>query len=464
MKKYGILFITVCLLLCLIPSAGMFLAPTTQTSENRPMADAPSLLTAEGAFNTAVFKEFEAWFNDHMSLRNRLVSADAFVQTRVFRESSVSGVISGTDGWLYYSSTLPDYQGTALLSDRELARIAGNLNLVQTFLAGRGIAFAVTIPPNKNTLYGEHMPYYAAAPADTPHSAVRLAPYLEKQGVNYVNLFEAFSGAEESLYLRTDSHWNGAGAAQAYRLLSQAVGRTPADLSASAHTETLRGDLSRMLYSFYGPTEEDVSYAPAPQYAFDRENADVEDGWLAASCASGKGTLLMFRDSFANTLIPLFAGDFAASYYTKGEPNALEHFVVETSADCVILEKVERNIRSWLTAPPILSAPAASAPMDYTIAETASTLEAETPEEDVTYIALRGRIDSRRLTDTSEVIAAVGDGFYRAYLTEDDGYLLYLKKDTLPQGPLQIRVFVVNGEDVVQVLSQDVDMETAVQE
>lgn len=63
MKKYSILFIVVCLVLCMIPSVGMLFFPTTQTSENKAMAAAPQLLTEEGSLNQAFFSDFEKYFN-----------------------------------------------------------------------------------------------------------------------------------------------------------------------------------------------------------------------------------------------------------------------------------------------------------------------------------------------------------------------------------------------------------------
>ena len=45
MKDRSVFFVAACLLLCLIPSVGMLFFPTTKTSENKPMASAPELLT-----------------------------------------------------------------------------------------------------------------------------------------------------------------------------------------------------------------------------------------------------------------------------------------------------------------------------------------------------------------------------------------------------------------------------------
>ena len=154
MKNKSLIFIVVCMLLCLIPSVGMLFFPTTETTENKAMAVAPKLMTEEGRLNKAFFSDFERYFTEHIALRNPMVYADAMVQTKVFQESNVSGVIAGTDGWLYYSSTLDDYLGRQVLSNRELFNLAHNFCLVQDYAQEHGMEFALTIAPNKNPLRG----------------------------------------------------------------------------------------------------------------------------------------------------------------------------------------------------------------------------------------------------------------------------------------------------------------------
>ena len=93
MKIKSVVFITLCMALCLIPSVGMLFFPTTQTTENRPMAAAPQLITEEGELNKSFFSDFETYFTEHMALRNQMVYADAMVQTKVFQESTAGSII-----------------------------------------------------------------------------------------------------------------------------------------------------------------------------------------------------------------------------------------------------------------------------------------------------------------------------------------------------------------------------------
>ena len=58
MKKFYIVFIVCCLLVCAIPLAAMTVRPTTQSTENRTLSAFPSAVTRAGSLNLSFFKEF----------------------------------------------------------------------------------------------------------------------------------------------------------------------------------------------------------------------------------------------------------------------------------------------------------------------------------------------------------------------------------------------------------------------
>lgn len=460
MKKTLILFMVACLLLCLIPSVGMIFFPTTETSENKAMAPAPKLLTEEGGFNQKVFSDFETWFTERMALRNRMVYTDAVIQTSLFQESNVSGVIYGTDGWMYYTSTLSDYQGTDVMSERELFNLSHNFSVIQEYLDERDIPFVLTIAPNKNTLYGENMPYYKDFVVNPDHNAQLLAPELQKQGVTYMDLFEIFREQEEILYLRQDSHWNMKGACLAYNHLMDTL-ELPHETYDNVDPKILAnrdGDLNRMLYSFYGPMEEDYDYGLPGNWSYVGNADSVEDGWIVTENPRGTGTLLMFRDSFANTLIPFFSEQFQTAYYSKGEPNGMEKFVETYQPDCVVIQKVERNIANYLNNPPILTPPETELPDRRILAETQSAVQLENTMFDANYYAISGTVDPERMEAESAVAVSVDGKVYRAYHTGENGYVLYLKKDLFGEDSAKVRVYIVNEDHCVQAVAAELTL------
>lgn len=463
----AVAFVAVCLAVCMIPAFGMLACPTRATTENRPMAPVPALLDETGAYNMAFLQEVTDYVNDHMALRNELVYADALIQTKLFGTANVSGVVAGTDGWLYYTATLDDFLGRDVMSARELFGLARNFAIIDAYMEERGIAFVLAIPPNKNTLYGEHMPYYASGVVSTEHGAKLLGEYLARAQVSYVDLFALLEAQNEVLYQKRDSHWNTKGACLAYNALMDALG-LPHETYAGASpavVETASGDLNRMLYSFYGESEENFDYGLEGAYVVTNGAADVTAGWIITENGGGggEGTLLMFRDSFADTLIPFFSAEFAEAYYSKGEPNALESFVERYAPTAVVIEKVERNIANYLVNPPVLTPPRVELPNKVTVERDGATVGVENCAYDVNYVAVSGAVDAEYLGVSTEIVVSVDGVAYPAWHTGEDEFLLYVKKDVFgggaggAGGAADVRVFVLEGTTCTQVCMETLE-------
>lgn len=202
------------------------------------------------------------------------------------------------------------------------------------------------------------------------------------------------------------------------------------------------GDLGKMLYSFFGQPEETVSFRDLTgEYEFKSEAKETDAGWIVTENENGRGTLLMFRDSFANTLIPYFSNEFEAAYYTKGQPFALERYVNEYAPDYVIYEKVERNVADLITHPPIFTAPKAETPETISIYDKGGQAEIAVSENDPNYYRISGSIDARLLTDTAEIVVSVEDVMYRAFHVNENEFTLYLPKAMFTESSLQVDVF-----------------------
>lgn len=443
MKLKASLFVAACMLLLLVPSVGMLIHPTTETTENKRMAEFPEIVT-EGSVNTDFFQEFETYFNQHMAFRNRFLSWDARILHQGFQESNVSGVIAGAEDWLYYSSTLDDYQGKSRLSERQLGALAWNLSVVDDYLEQQGCEVLMMIAPNKNSLYGQYMPYYTqpAAPLEE-HNAVRLAPLLAEYEVHYSDLFSLLSQQKGILYQKKDSHWNDVGAMLVYDQSMNQLQKDHSVYPATGLVSHRDGDLNKMLFSFYGEEEMVPSFMVPVEYEVTTQDATVESGWMATANPEGEGTLLMFRDSFANTLIPLYSNVYAEAYYSKGQPHMLEMYLEKYHPDTVIIEKVERNIKDYLNAPPILSAPVAQSPDQFTLLlqKQSLNIQVEPLEYNPGYVAITGSIPKKVQSARGEYVIVIHDIPRKAYQLADGSFLLYLKADDVAETE-DIQVYV----------------------
>lgn len=454
MKKTGnIIYIVICLLICLLPFIGMTFAATNTTTENRTMAELPEFVE-NGKWNQEFLQELGAYFEDHFAFRPALVTADSLIQSKIFQVSNMDTVIVGTNGWLYYTSTLKDYLGEQTLSEKGIWNAAHNLSLMQQSVEARGADFLLTVAPNKNSLYGENMPYYDIKKISDVNNMALLEPQLEEWSIPYANLFTEFEREKEVLYLKRDSHWNGKGAVLAYDTMLDylKLDHETYETVTSIRTKEEYGDLNKMLYPLMMEPEWNYTYQKEPAYEYVTDTESVEDAWIQTKNVNGTGSLLMFRDSFGNTLLPLMADTFEDAYFAKSVPYNLEEYLNTCRPEYVIVEKVERNVDDFALEPPIMTGPLITLDKEIEMTETDVTLALQESEYDTAYWEIRGVVPDTLPLETKVYIQITQNeqtATYEAFTISDDttdyGYLLYVAKDNLASGDVQIDVLTDAG-------------------
>ena len=322
MKKTGnLIYIIICLLMCLLPFVCMIFAATNTTTENKKMAEMPSFVE-DGKWNKYYFQELGAYFDEHFAFRPALVTADSVIQSKVFGVSNMGTVLVGSDGWLYYTSTLNDYLGKPTLSEKGIWNAVHNISLMQQSVEERGGTFLFTVAPNKNSLYGENMPYYDSKKVSDVKNMNLLEPQLDEWSIPYADLFSEFQRETETMYLKRDSHWNQKGAVLAYDTMLDylKIDHETYETVESIRTKEEYGDLNKMIYPLYLYPEWNYSYQKEQSYEYVTDTKSVEDAWIQTKNDKGTGSLLMFRDSFGNTLLPLMADTFEDAYFAKSVP------------------------------------------------------------------------------------------------------------------------------------------------
>lgn len=470
MKKIAdVIYIVLCLSLCILPFAGMVVAPTETTTENREMARFPECKT-DGQWNYEFAQELGAYFNDHFAFRTQLVMADSVIQSKVFGVSNMDTVIVGEDGWLYYASTLPDYLGTNEMSERELFNAANNISLMKDAVESKGTQFLLTVAPNKNSLYGEYMPYYDSIKVGTDANIDKLEEKFQSMQIPYVDLFTTFSQQDEILYLKKDSHWNEKGAVLAYNALLDGLelGHETYETVENVRTKTEYGDLNKMIYPIAFEPEWNYHYNVDNGYAYVTDTESVEDAWIETVNEDGTESLLMFRDSFGNTLLPYMANTFGHAYFSKSVPYRIEEYMEEYSPSYVVVEKVERNISEFAKEPPIMTGPVVDMVVPEKLKETDTTVSFQSSEVNADYWEITGMITTDYIKEDTKVYVAVitdeGSVCYEAFTVTkegaDNGYKLYVLKENITVDDIQIAVMVHNEEvqKVASVAVEDISL------
>ncbi len=355
MRKLKTLYVVVLLAVCCLPLLLAPIAGDSASAEKRTLAAFPSLIK-DGAFNTAFSSELDDWITDHFAYRSQLITANNSLKAAVFATSDEKKVIVGEDDWLYFAETAADYLGQNRLEDGVLNRLAVSLDLIDEYVSGRGGTFVFAVAPNKNTIVPEHMPAYYRRTAE-PTNLDRLTDRLADKRY-FADLRGALRTAEEQVYHARDSHWNNLGARIGYNTILDTAGKAH-ETYADAVWEWRRswaGDLDAMIFPALGYRDRQAVFAVDWSYQYTSNFHSEEDVLITTRNEGADGSLLMFRDSFTNALLPFLAQNMESAKFSRAVPYSLDELEA-TAYDTVVIEIVERNLRNLLQSAPVMPAP-----------------------------------------------------------------------------------------------------------
>lgn len=457
----------------LFPFAGLLLSGTDAESESGEESTLPGLKSESGELNVDILSDFGEYFSENFAFRKGYVSANAKLYGTLFNASVTDQVLLGTDGWMYYTNTLNDYTTTHTATDRCINNCIHNLKLIQDYTEACGSTFLLTIAPNKNSIYDENMPYYYNA-GDGENTYSKLEKKIAEAGINYVNLYDAFENEDEVLYLKQDSHWNNKGAALAFQTIMDAAGLEHESYDDMAYDVIAdhTGDLAKMVYPLNYEPEENYYYQKDWSYNYVGEVETNMDNWIETTSPESDNVLLMYRDSFGESLLPFFADEFGSAYFSRLVPYNLNN-ITSYNPDYVIIERVERRISSFAESAAIMPVPEVefeSGTSGYTDSaawsnllktdETGGNLELDIGSVDIKtsgdYYRLDGIINANYMSDDSEIYVGfeTADGEITYYETfwisqsvdsevDDNGFSAYFLKSDIPDDVVSMKILVI---------------------
>lgn len=360
-KRNAIIYVVLFLILFLVPTVATGLFGYTldsSTYERRKTTEKPE-------FTWKTIREFpteyETYYNDVTPFHDKLIQANSLLNLYVFKESPLSNVIIGKDGWLFYNpdggdgDPVDDYRGENYYSEEYLAETAANLTAVKKQLNQRGMEFAVVVAPNKECIYGDS---YLTAEYRRENDVTRgdqMVTYLkENTDVTVVYPKDAILSAieeypKETFYYKTDTHWNQLGAYIGTKeLLKELNVNLPelSELDIQKHSG-MAGDLAGMLEMTEQMNYDNVYELNGYQktvnsYSIELDNLG-EEKLLYSAMQGDERKIMIVRDSFALSMAPYISGQFnecVLVYRGQYAPQVLK----EQKPDIVVLEVVERYI------------------------------------------------------------------------------------------------------------------------
>ena len=464
MKKGKLIYCILFFAICLCPSLGMLVTKQETSSENRQLSEFPSPKTEEGKINVEWLSQAGDYFQEHFAFRNELVTGNALLHGRLLETSTADGVIQGKNGWLYYKDSLNDYLGQDLLSDRSLFNIAHMLSMTQQALEEKGVNFLFTIAPNKNSLYGDNMPYYDKLKVSDQTNRENLESWLTTEKVAYADLYQALMEEDEVLYHARDSHWNNKGAALAADVLMDALGKDHDSYEGESYTvrRDYTGDLDTMLYPLASTADDEIYYDKETTYATVEEIQSNFDPRITTVNPVKEGSLVMYRDSFGNALLPYMADAYANAYFSRGIPYQLMD--VEThSADTVIIERAERFLPEMSQFPPVLTAKEISLTEDQELQGSDGAVDVKIKPQGMT-AQLSGRIKEGLLDTDSRIYLKVNGSVYEAFPMDvkvgenldDNGFCLYLPSELVAADGNDVEILIEKDNKIYNIYQNNI--------
>lgn len=316
-------------------------------SENRLPAPFPAFPRSPSAIG-AFPEKFRAYFEDHFGFRNILIRWQALAKVRWLGVSSTSQVILGKDGWLFYAieRSVESYRGTDPLTPEQLARWRQILEARRDWLARRNIRYLFTIGPDKHTIYPEYMPD-AINKVRRESRLDQLIAYLrEHSDIQVLDLRPALREAKRRYrtYYQTDTHWNDYGGFIAYQTIVQELAKSfpgmqplsESDFEISTREVQGMGEAA-MLGLDDVIREQDLLLRPLKPL----QKPTPDCGLTTDGKEPALPRLVMFRDSFANAVIPYLDHHFSRAVYVCDR--RLDPQIIEAEhPNVVIHEMVER--------------------------------------------------------------------------------------------------------------------------
>lgn len=302
-------------------------------------------------------------------------------------------VFIGKEDWLYlgeqYGETVSRVRYGTTVEDERIAGVIGHATESWSrWLNFNGVrVFRVLLGPDKGTIYPEFLPDWAQPAAQTSTDTL-LANV--KQGL-YVDTRPALRTAKsqfsESLYYKTDTHWNSLGAWVAFQAFEMDIARaepglrllSEKDVRVLEVNQRQGGDLAKFLRLKETLRDSEVVIDIISDRPIETKQYDFETGRLKRSGgnpqihsaqrpllvkseqALNQKRVLWLRDSFGTAMAPFMAATFSETlqlHYDAANPELFARLVNTFKPDYVFITVVERGARRkrFGSLPPLISA------------------------------------------------------------------------------------------------------------
>ena len=300
---------------------------------------------------------FESWLDDHFGARPQLIALNSLVRLAIGASGSPE-VVVGTDGWLFLNrnrEAMLRYRGIVTFSEQQLELWLEEYKKRSLWLEERGIKLVMVVIPEKQTVYGEHLPHGLNRLGPTPTDQL-LAQFSEEDVGKVIDLRPILNSmkAQGTLYDKTNSHWNDTGCYIAYRAMIEELQRecpkmhlVPSE-NLNINTMSMSRDLVRLL-GLQDVLSEDTRMLTVKHSAVTERHGErmQSTGIRTATRHKDAPAAFLLADSFVESyMIKYLQESFSRAIFTHHRSHLTldTKLIEEYKPDLVIYAVVERCI------------------------------------------------------------------------------------------------------------------------
>ena len=288
--------------------------------------------------------------------KEKMISMVNNFKYHVLKDKIFTGLIANQDGWLAYTGekSLDDFQNADQFTSGELENIRARLNNLCSKLTESGIKLIIVVPPNKNTIYPEYMPFEITQMNKESRLDQVMTIWSDTDNCKMVDLRNILFEAKKNnkVYYSTDTHWNQFGAFLAYQELAKIMKidfpaikvRSLSDFQLGL--SIFSGDLRGGNFGHFDLSEETVNLQFKFKPNYSSRYFTSPEGVNMIITHSSENTLpkaIFYRDSFFTAVYPYISEDFSEAYYFWSQNIDFE-WVNLKKPDYLILEVAERYL------------------------------------------------------------------------------------------------------------------------
>lgn len=304
-----------------------------KTLQQRPTLSLSALFSDKGAktLNTFFTRESK-YVKEQFTGRDVWIDLQSRCETQLFCKTENGGMLLGAEGM--------EFPRTYGLLASEQTTLPKNIAALQALGARYGARVSLMLVPSAASVYPQDVP--AHAPLYDENARIDDAEaQIAASGVSILDIRSTLAAhSAEYLYYRTDHHWTADGAYYAYAAYCAQQGLTPLDRSTlTAHTvpdfygthysasrywraepDTITWYDFDSTLTVYKVTAADAAEPVQTTGLYDESKFAVRDKYAAflygnngysRLTGSGTGSVLVVKDSFANSMVPYLTANYA---------------------------------------------------------------------------------------------------------------------------------------------------------